>query len=261
MENRDEHFVFQMIFHIYYILVILLVHHGRALLGYDCETPYNKGFIVSLLEVGGCDSLEGNIVIDDVIVEVRQLPRLAVVEVLSCRIEIENIVEETTPGLSHGSKRYYSPINSTICMYVHAQRTLQIGNTSLDNLLEGVTNSRSIPSADPDKPNGSSHTFVHIVFKRYTVKLNLAINRIHLQTNTVCTYTDLGCTDDEGYQNYWSPIFHEGCKPLPQTVVYRGKAKRMQLPGYSTGYALLSKEMHVLLFTSMRHDACNTTIR
>lgn len=72
------------------LLAIFLIRSCNALVGYDCKVPHDNGTIVSLLEPASCHSLEETLV--DVSIELVQIPRTATIDVLSCRIEIENVV-------------------------------------------------------------------------------------------------------------------------------------------------------------------------
>lgn len=104
------------------------------------------------------------------------------------------------------------------------------------------------------------NTYIHVVFKKYFVTLNTLINKISLPIGTTCRYTDLECTDEEGYQNFWSPVFHEGCKRLPLSVKYRGIARRIQSPEHPAAYVFPHSNSRLFLFIRAQHDVCNATV-
>jgi hypothetical protein len=259
-------------------IFILLTYPCEALVGYDCGTPFSNGTIVSLLEFGDCKALEKAPALSDVLIELLQKPRITAVDVLRCRIEIDNLIDDTgyekfDAEQVFESERHYLPVDLSSCMYMHAYGSIQLGNHSLNGLSADTTNSRIMPltesnqAARPSVPSRVTigpyliaRRYVHITFGVRTVKLDLLVNKLHLPTGTICAYSDLECTDEEGYQNYWSPLFHKGCQPLPYSIIYRGPARKMQLPGYPTGYTVSHNSTQVILLVRTRHDACNSTV-
>lgn len=265
--------LFQMVLLNY--LVILLIRFCNALIGYDCDTPYDNGTTVSLFEPDECNSHEEALVFRDVYVELLQHPRFIDVNVLSCRVEIDNVINDLNhKGINSKNtiknKRYYLPLNMPSCILLHAYGKLQLGNFSFHDLTANDVNSRlimpnktsnaAISSSDTLKPKQNVNTYIHVVFKQYTVKLGTLINKISLPIGTTCIYTNLECTDEEGYQNFWSPVFHKGCEKLPQSVKYRGIAKKLQSPGHPTAYSFSHSNTRILLFIRSQHDACNVTV-
>lgn len=250
-------------------LVILLIRFCNALIGYDCDTPYDNGTTVSLFEPDECNSHEEALVSRDVYVELLHHPRFIDVNVLSCRVEIDNVINNINhKGIKN--KRYYLPLDMPSCILLHAYGKLQLGNFSFHDLTANNVNSRlillnktsnaAISSSDSLKPNQNVNTYIHVVFKQHTVRLDTLINKISLPIGTTCIYTNLECTDEEGYQNFWSPVFHKGCELLPQSVKYRGIAKKLQTPGHPTAYSFSRSNTRILLFIRSQHDACNATV-
>ena len=88
----------------------------------------------------------------------------------------------------------------------------------------------------------------------------MLIDKILLPIGTTCRYTDLECSDEEGYQNFWSPVFHEGCERYPLSVKYRGTAKEIRSPGHPVAYTLSSNNLRILLFIRSQQHACNVTV-
>lgn len=257
------------------LYVILLTRFCDALIGYDCETPYENGTTVSLLEDDACQINEGNLLFHDVYIEALQHPRVTTVDVLTCRIEIEyNINDSINSKVDYKNiiknKRYYAPLNASSCAYIHAYRRFQFKNSSFDNLSINDVNSRLISSNVYNKDDIQSlgnlkskekvNVFIHIVFKSYSIKVDLITNKILLPTGTTCKYTHLECTDEEGYQNFWSPAFLNGCEKLTHSVIYRGTAKRMQSMGHLGAYALTHSNTRIILFIHKQHSVCNATV-
>lgn len=250
-------------------LLILLVRLCDTLIGYDCEIPFGNGTTVSLLEPDACGPHDGAPVLRDVYVELLHHPRFIDVTILSCRIEIDHVINKSShknTRVEPNNKRHYFPITLPSCRYLHAYGELQLGNFSFRNLTARKVNSRSIPldEGNDDIPSrqetAAANTYVHITFKQYTVKVDTLINKISLPIGTACVYTNLECTDEEGYQNFWSPVFYEGCEQLSQSIIYRGIAKGLQSAGQSDAYALHYGNGQILLFVRTQHDACNITV-
>lgn len=248
-------------------VLILSLCNSDALLGYNCETPYNNGTLISLVERGSCRSPGETPILQDVHVELLQQPETITVNVLSCRIEIENTVQQghTESNLRFRNKRYYLIVNSSICIYMHVYKKLHVEKLTFDNLEMDVTNSYLLPLAGNDQLTPPVN--IHIVIKSHYVKVNSLDNKIYMPTGTSCTYTDLKCDDEEGYQNFWSPSFQEGCKPLSHSLIYRGYAKKIQ-SNYKNGiksdfldaYVITHGNKRIFLFVRTRHEICNTTV-
>jgi hypothetical protein len=254
-------------------ILILLARCCNALIGYDCDSPHNNGTTISLLESGDCNSNGEDPILRNINIELLHHPRFFDVNVLSCRIEIDNIInklETTNAKEKIKNKRYYLPVTQTACMYLHTHGELQLGNFSFRDLSADNVNSRSIPLTElgdtqtpPSRDLKSKlkvNSFVHIVFKQSLVKVDALANKILLPIGSSCIYTHLQCSDEEGYQNFWSPVFHTGCERLPQAVKYRGIAKWIHSDAYPDAYALSYNDMQVLLFIRTQHDACDVTV-
>lgn len=258
-------FLFQMLLPTF--VLILSLCHSDALMGYNCEVPYNNGTLISLVEHGSCHSPGETHSLQDIYVELLQQPETITVNVLSCRIEIESTMqkEHSETKLRFRNRRYYLLINSSICIHMHVYKELRLEKLTFDNLKMDVTNSRLLPLTVNDQL--TSPVNIHIVIKNHYIKVNLLDNKIYMPTGTSCTYTDLECDDEEGYQNYWSPSFEEGCKPLSHFLVYRGYAKRIQSNYKNTiehnsldAYVITHGNKRIFLFVRTRHEICNTTI-
>lgn len=252
------------------LFLILITRCSNALIGYDCNTPYDNGTIVSLLEDDTCHLNEENLILHDVPIEMLHHPRITTVNVLSCRIEIEYVVNNPKNKNNNviDNKRHYVPVNLSSCISLNAHGIIQFGNSTFDNLVKNDVNSRlihpsddalSIPSENL-KIKETVNTYIHIVYKNYFVKVDLLINKILLNVGTTCTYTNLECTDEEGFQNFWSPVFLDKCEKTQQSIIYRGTAKRMQSIGYSTAYALKHDNVSMILFIRTQHSICNFTV-
>lgn len=258
-------FLFQMLLHTF--VLIFSLYHSDALMGYNCEVPYDNGTLISLVEHGSCHSLGETPSLQDVYVELLQQPETITVNVLSCRVEIESTAQQeySESKLRFRNKRYYLIVNSSICIHMHVYKELRLEKLTFDNLEMDVTNSRLLPLVGNDQPTPPVN--IHIVIKNHYVKVNLLDNKIYMPTGTSCTYTGLECDDEEGYQNFWSPSFQEGCKPLSQSPIYRGYAKKIQLNYKNTlkinfpdAYVITHDNKRIFLFVRTRHEICNTTV-
>lgn len=227
------------------IATLLLVRLALALVGYDCDSTLDNGTIVSLLEAGTCEAHKISPVVSHVPVELLLTSRSIAVDLLTCRVEFDTITSHQNDHIDSDSRsiRYYVPVNLPTCMYMHAYGKLQLGTFSFEDLSEGITNSRLVrlpasdrvnvagnPAQENLKQKNIVNSYVHIVYKRSSFRVDVLENKIHLPVGTSCPYTDLECTDEEGYQNYWSPIFKEGCKIISHTTIYRGTAKKNRIP-------------------------------
>jgi len=78
-------------------------------------------------------------------------------------------------------------------------------------------------------------------------------------SGTLCSYRELSCVDEDGYFNYWSPLFYNGCKVQQHSLVYQGTVDKLQSKSKSISYVFSHKEWELKLFHA-RHDACNSNI-
>lgn len=269
--------VFQMIFN--YFLVFILVRSADSLVGYDCGRPHPNGTIVSLLEVDECRTPKEEPSHHIVHLELLERPREVTVNVLACRVEIDYVIKNKKYR-SFGEQRravnnrFFLPIDLVACLDMQVNRKFQFQNNHYYNLTPAVTNSRLLrfingpgleesstsPFGTGKDGNYNNRVYIHIAFKLYSVTLDLLENKILLPTGTSCKYNELSCVDDDGYNNYWSPLFHRGCSSLPFSVVYRGTAEKFQSSGNSNAYVLNYKQKRITLFIHARHDACNSTV-
>lgn len=252
------------------LFLIFIARCSNALIGYDCNTPYDNGTIVSLLEDDTCHLNEEDLILHDVPIEMLHHPRITTVNVLSCRIEIEYVINNPKNKNNNviNNKRHYVPVGLSSCISLNAHGIFQFGNSTFDTLVKNDVNSRliypsdealSIPSENL-KIKETVNTYIHIVYKNYFVKVDLLINKILLNVGTTCTYTNLECTDEEGFQNFWSPVFLDKCEKSQQSIIYRGTAKRMQSIGHSSAYALKHNNVSMILFIRTQHSICNVTV-
>lgn len=148
MRARMIPYLLQMILLITFL--ILLVHLCGTLNGYDCETLFGTGTTVSLLKADACGFHGGAPVLRDAYVELLHHPRFTNVNILSFRIEIDHIVNDSDYKNIHArykisNKRHYLLISTSACTYLHVYGELQFGNSSFRNLSADGVNSRSIP--------------------------------------------------------------------------------------------------------------------
>jgi len=80
----------QMIFKLF--SVIILIRLAKALVGYDCSGPHPNSTLISLLETDQCKDPEEKIILHGVQLELLQLPEFTNINVLACRIELDNVV-------------------------------------------------------------------------------------------------------------------------------------------------------------------------
>ena len=111
-----------------------------------------EGTLISLLDTGDCNLPEGNIAQQDAHIELLQRLRNASVDVLACRIKVENIYEKLTNNKANAKQpirnvikndKYYIPIDVTACLEVHTYKRLTIQNVTFNNLVLDVVNSRT----------------------------------------------------------------------------------------------------------------------
>lgn len=251
-----------------YLFFVFLGSFCYALVGYDCERPSDNGTLLSLLELDECYLNEHDVISTNIGIELSHHTRFTTVDVISCRVEIDNVLKlkNIDSEVTLINQRYYSTISQSPCLYMHIHGKLKIGNTTLFGLVPKVVNSRLIPTNGNDTFQNSTleisnivSSYVHIVYKQQTVKVDLLVDKILLPVGTKCKYTSLECTDEEGHQNFWSPMFHNGCNLLTKNIIYRGLAKRVTLTRYSPGYAVPYGDTLMLFFIRTRQDACNTT--
>jgi len=259
----------QMIFKL--LSVIILIRSAKALVGYDCSGVHPNGTLISLLETDQCKDPKEKIILHSVQLELLQLPELTDISVLACRIELDNVVydsenSESSGHTIHKNHRSYLPVSLSDCIYMHAHGKLQFKNITYDSLETDVTNSRLLPigitdfslSETSQKDNNRIKSYVHISFKQHVVRVNTLENNIILSASA-CEYTKLHCVDEDGYYNFWSPLFYKGCQLGSHTLKYRGIATRIQSLK-SIAYSLPYKSSGVLFFVRTRHEICNTTL-
>ena len=254
-----------------FFTVIILICPANALMGYDCNGPHPNGTLVSLLEMDECMAPEGRIILHGAHIEIIQISRDANVSVLSCRIESEQAIYD-----NGNLKRYkpvkiyrsYLPIELHECIHMHNNRKLQIKHVTFDKLKINLINSRLLPIGNNITPmsripktltNITIKNYLHISFKQIFVKVNTLKNKIVLPSGT-CKYTDLHCIDEDGYHNFWSPMYHSGCCTTTHSVIYRGTATRIESHEHLTAYSLRYKLNNLTIFVGARHDACNATL-
>jgi len=259
----------QMIFKL--LSVIILIRSTKALVGYDCSGPHPNGTLISLLETDQCKDPKEKIILHSVQLELLQLPELTNISVLACRIELDNVVYDSENSKSSGHTMYknhrsYLPVSLSDCIYMHVHGKLQFKNITYDNLEIDVTNSRLLPigitdfslSETSQRDNNRIKSYVHISFKQHVIRVNTLENNIILPAST-CEYTKLHCVDEDGYYNFWSPLFYKGCQLGLHTLKYRGIATRIQSLK-SIAYSLVYKSSGVFFFVRTRHETCNTTL-
>lgn len=258
--------LFQMISRV--IVVILLARYTDALIGYDCDVPYDNGTIISLLETDACHSAREPSVVHKVNIELLEKSDDSTIETLSCRVEVDHTsLENVNLNSARFIKndRFYLPLNYSVCVYLHVQKKLSLGRYTFDQLEKGVINSRLIPltvlgQSDKTVFKGTEnvHVYIHIEFRYFKSIIDLSKNLVVLPTGTSCSYTNLECTDEEGYQNYWSPSFHEKCKPIEQRSLYRGIAHRIKSQGHPVAYFIVNNNKTVILYVQSTHVLCNS---
>lgn len=164
------------------LFLIFIARCSNALIGYDCSTPYDNGTIVSLLEDDTCHLNEEDLILHDVPIEMLHHPRITTVNVLSCRIEIEYVINNPKNKNNNviDNKRHYVPVDLSSCISLNAQGIFQFGNSTFDNLVKNDVNSLIHPSDDalsiPSenlKIKETVNTYIHIVYKNYYVKVDL----------------------------------------------------------------------------------------
>jgi len=84
-------------------------------------------------------------------------------------------------------------------------------------------------------------------------------DKIILPSGT-CRYTELHCIDEDGYYNFWSPIFHKGCHTAAHAVKYRGTASKIESHKHSTAFSLPYENNNLIIFISAQHNACNASL-
>lgn len=251
-----------------FLHAILLIRSSLSLMGYDCEAPHGNGTIISLLkDDDNCQLTKEGLTYKIVNIEILQKEPSSFIDILSCRIEIDYNLDRIKDNYDAiiRNKRYYLPIDSHACVYMHDYGNLEIGNFSMTNLSVDAVNSRLLPlkttsDSEHSKLQKDITVYVHIIYKRYTVEINTLANKILLPTGTTCVYANLQCIDEEGFSNFWSPLFRSGCNQTRQTVVYRGTAHRLTTSKYRTAYATTALNKTYMFFILAHHDACNETI-
>lgn len=248
------------------LAVTILAHSSGSLLGYDCEKPYPNGTVISLLDASECGATEAEPLQHRVYVELLQRPGYTVADVLACRAEVDDTYETDDEPKYVKTNRYYLPIALPACLEMHTYGKVNLLKNTFSGLAPNVINSRLVPrDNDPDEtpapmrgvqgPNTSVKTYIHISFKRYSINIDLFTDKVPLP----CKYRDLRCVDDEGYHNYWSPLFHSGCNELPYSVRYRGLAEKLWTANDPVAYSMIHNDKQLTLLAHARHEACNTT--
>ena len=155
-------------------------------------------------------------------------------------------------------------------MYMHAYGKLQVGENFLSDLFINSVNSRLITLQDANGSGDLSSndlksrvhikSYINIVYKHYSIKVDLLSNKISLPTGTICKYTQLECVDEEGYHNFWSPLFRKGCSRWARPIVYLGMAKKIQSKNLPTAYRLTHGSRQIIFFVHANHNVCNATV-
>ena len=122
-------------------------------------------------------------------------------------------------------------------MHMHNYGEFKFYNTTFKNLKIDLTNSKLLPISDTINPLSQiSEKNINITIKRFLqvsflyqfyIKVNTLKDKIILPSGT-CRYTELHCIDEDGYYNFWSPIFHKGCYTAAHAVKYRGTTSKIE---------------------------------
>jgi hypothetical protein len=254
-----------------YLTVIILICPADALMGYDCNGPHPNGTLISLLEMEECTAPEGRIMLHEAQIELIQLPKYAKVSVLTCRVEFEKAIYDngnSQPNHSIKTRRSYLQIELNECMHMHNYGKFKFHNTTFKNLKIDFTNSKLLPISNivdplsqiPEKnTNITIKHYLHISFKQFYIKVNTLKDKIILPSGT-CRYTELHCIDEDGYYNFWSPIFHKGCHIAAHAVKYRGTSNKIESHKHPTAYSLPYEDNNLIIFISAQHNACNASL-
>lgn len=269
------------------VVVTLLIRVVTSLIGYDCGAPTLNITTVSLNNIGGCEIP----LIDPTPIPVRiqllQLSEFSTTEVIQCKIEIDRTLyycgmNSHNSIVQNGRQIYLTELDDKSCRKIQEIGIVQLGmsavvtgikrnsTTSRSLTLAGtLTNEGTCTGAQYSDPFGTwanvvVQAAVKITISNYEASVNMATDRVILQSATQCQLSEGSCTDADGNQAFWRTEPVDTCLFNRYDVLYDGMATKLRTIENSIQtpdvYTLTTQETTFALAVRSEKPVCGYTL-
>lgn len=269
------------------IILALLIRIATSLIGYDCGAPTLNVTTISLNNIGGCDIP----LIDPTPIPVRiqllQLSEFSATEVIQCKIEVDRTLyycgmNSHNSIVQNGRQIYLTELDDKSCRKIHETGIIQLGisaivtgikrnsTTSRSITLAGtLTNEGACTGAQYSDPFGTwtnvvVQAAVKITISNYQASVNMATDRVILQSTSQCQLSEGSCTDVEGNQAFWRTEPVDTCLFNRYDVLYDGMATKLRTIENSIQtpdvYTLTTQETTFALAVRSEKPICGYTL-
>lgn len=233
-----------------YLLILAFVRQTQAIIGYDCGSPNLNVTALSLIEIEECDIPLTTPVIEKTYIQLLQLSKFDTIKVTQCKILISRTIyycgmHSHVSTVANAQASYIAETTFNHCIEMHQTGILLWDmHNIIHNLKINSTTSRPLTFAGSitadGKCSGAQYSdnygtwqnvvvqgTITITLQTYKASINLETNQIHLNSGTICQYTDQKCIDIEGRSTFWESIPRDFCKFNYYDVLYEGYAERI----------------------------------
>ncbi|XP_076669653.1 uncharacterized protein LOC143369499 [Andrena cerasifolii] len=259
-----------------------------ALIGYDCNGQHLNVTTVSLNSVGDSEINPISTATKEIYIQLLQLSDFNYVEVIQCKLIISRTIyycgmHSHVSAVHNGLNEYLEDLTEHQCRNMHEYGSTVIGNNVyLVGLKMNQTSTRTFTMAGSltaegkctgaqfSDPYGSWEKVVvqamaKITLKTALVPARLELNKIILQSGTICHFQNGFCVDNEDGHTFWHSFPPSTCKFDRYDVLYEGLASKITDTSQDevkspSVYALITQDITFALTPTGEQHLCGYTL-